>query len=201
MYDWRRMSKSEREVVLAGRQRAGLPWHSPPHEDRGEGAYHITAACYEHAPIIGATAERMTNCEAKLLGAVQPWCTAIYAWCLLPNHYHLLVDTARVEALLKELGQFHGRTSYEWNGQDAARGRQVWHGSQERAMRSNRHFWATMNYVHNNPVRHGYVRRWQDWPFSSARQFLEEMGREEAERIWREYPVLDYGEGWDDAAL
>jgi putative transposase len=35
-------------------------------------------------------------------------------------------------------------------------------------------------------------------PFSSAQQFLESVGREEAERVWREYPVLDYGRGWDD---
>ncbi len=68
-------------------------------------------------------------------------------------------------------------------------------------MRSERHFWATLNYVHNNPVRHGYVERCQDWPFSSAREFLEQMGRKEAERIWREYPVLNYGEGWDDPDL
>jgi len=43
--------------------------------------------------------------------------------------------------------------------------------------------------------------RWQDWPFSSAREYLAAVGRAEAERLWREYPVLDYGKGWDDANL
>ena len=66
-------------------------------------------------------------------------------------------------------------------------------------MRSDRHFWATLNYVHHNPVHHGYVEHWQDWPFSSAPEYLAEMGRAEAERLWLEYPVLDYGKGWDDA--
>jgi len=26
-------------------------------------------------------------------------------------------------------------------------------------MRNDAHFWATMNYVHHNPVPHGYVQR------------------------------------------
>jgi putative transposase len=64
-------------------------------------------------------------------------------------------------------------------------------------MKSERHFWATLNYVHHNPVKHRYVKRWVDWPWSSAARYLEEVGREEAERIWSEYPVLDYGKQWD----
>jgi putative transposase len=52
-------------------------------------------------------------------------------------------------------------------------------------------------YVHHNPVHHGYVRRWQDWPWSSARQYLETVGPEEAKRIWLTYPILDYGKKWD----
>ena len=92
-----------------------------------------------------------------------------------------------------------GRLSFEWNGEEHTRGRQVWCGAAERYMRNDAHFWATMNYVHNNPVHHGYVERWQDWPFSSAQEYLAEMGREFAEKTWREYPILDYGKGWDEA--
>ena len=54
-----------------------------------------------------------------------------------------------------------------------------------------------MNYIHHNPVKHGYVDKWQDWPWSSAAEFLARVGRETAEKIWREYPILDYGKKWD----
>ena len=64
-------------------------------------------------------------------------------------------------------------------------------------MRSPRHFWATMNYINNNAVKHGYADKWQDWVFSSARRYLEEVGTEQAAHIWRKYPVLDYGSDWD----
>lgn len=34
-------------------------------------------------------------------------------------------------------------------------------------------------------------------PWSSAADFIEPVGRETATKIWREYPILDYGKGCD----
>jgi putative transposase len=124
-----------------------------------------------------------------------------FAWCVLPNHYHALVEASNVNGLLHELGQLHGRTSHAWNGVDNTRGRKVFFRAVERAMRSDRHFWATLNYVHHNPVRHGYVERWTDWRWSSATQYLEQTGVEEAKRIWGDYPIRDYGKGWDEPGM
>ena len=71
----------------------------------------------------------------------------------------------------------------------------------ERSMRSDAHSCATLNYVHHNPVHHGYVARWTDWPWSSAAEYLEQTGETEAARVWRKYPVRDYGKGWDDPEM
>ena len=139
----------------------------------------------------------MTECEESLLQVCRHFCQAIYAWCILPNHYHLLIRTDSVKELRHELGRFHGRSSHDWNGEDAARGRKPWHNCFERLIKSERHFWASLNYVHHNPVHHGYVRRWQDWPWSSAEEFLEQVGSERAAEIWKQYPILDYGKKWD----
>jgi len=54
-----------------------------------------------------------------------------------------------------------------------------------------------MNYIHHNPVHHGYVEKWQDWPWSSAAAFLDNAGPERALQLWRKYPILDYGKKWD----
>ena len=201
MYDWRRLTDAERREVLACRRAAQHPWHRPPHEDWGEGAYHVSAACFEHAPIIGNTPARMEDYTRRLLDALDDCCHHLHAWCVLPNHYHLLADAENLKLITAALGKLHGRTSFTWNGEDSARGRRVWYSCENRAIRSDRHLWATMNYVHHNPVHHGYVTRWEDWPFSSAQAFLDEVGRDEAARVWREYPVLDYGRGWDDAEM
>jgi putative transposase len=74
----------------------------------------------------------------------------------------------------------------------------VWCGVAETAMKSDRHYLATVNYVHHNPVKHGYVANWHDWPFGNAREYLDVVGRDEAERVWKEYPIGSFGAGWDD---
>jgi len=55
--------------------------------------------------------------------------------------------------------------------------------------------------LHHNPVHHGYVGQWQDWPFSSGAAFLKQMGRERAAELWRAYPILDFGKDWDPPEL
>jgi len=192
------MSPRERVDVLALRKFQRRPWHRPPHLDLGSGYYHFSAACFEHRPVIGETPQRMADFEADLLNMASGLSTDVHAWCILPNHYHLLVETADLKDFVKAIGKLHGRKSYEWNGGDGKRGRKVWHHSSDRAIRSERHFWVSMNYIHHNPVRHGYVDAWQDWPFSSAQRYLEDVGKEEAAKIWTEYPIRDYGKGWDD---
>lgn len=68
-------------------------------------------------------------------------------------------------------------------------------------MKSERHFYAALNYVLHNAVRHGYVEHWQDWPYSNAAQYLENIGRVECLRRWNEYPILDFGKDWDPPEL
>lgn len=201
-YIWRTLTPQQQLNVFHERLTRNRPWHSPPHRPSFvSNTFHITAACYEHAPYIGHAPDRMDAFSESLLAACSLHAQKISAGCLLPNHYHVLLTTPDILALLAELGRLHGRSSHQWNGEEQTRGRQVFHRAAEREMRSERHFYATLNYVHHNPVRHGYVTRWDQWPWSSAVQFLQQTDRAEAERIWRTYPLRDYGNGWDDAEL
>ena len=196
MYQWRKISELEREEILEDRRRNCCPWHRPPLWDSGCNYYLITAACYEHARVIGKSNDRMSWFYEELLNAVEE-VARVHAWVVLPNHYHLLLFAESIQEVKTSLGKLHGRSSYRWNGEEGARGRKVWYAAAETVMKSERHFWATLNYIHNNPVKHGYVGKWQDWPWGSAGNFLEKMGRDEAKRIWRKYPVGKYGEEWD----
>jgi putative transposase len=200
-YRWRRMTPDEREAALCQRCSRHLPWHGPPHYAGESGLYLLTAACYEHRPIVGLTTQRMAEFESRWLETLDERCLTVFAWVLLPNQYHALLHVRNLQELLGAVGQLHGRTSFRWNGEEGCRGRQVWHRGAETEIKSERHFWATMNYVLHNAVRHGYVRHWQEWPYSNAAQYLAEVGRAEAERRWREYPLLDYGKDWDAPEL
>jgi len=192
------MSESDRSLALMERKVRRFAWHAPPRFDYvGDLRFIITAACYEHKHIIGKSPERLAECESDIVGICNESEAKLFAWCILPNHYHILIQTEAIHEFLKRLGKFHGSSSYKWNGEDNARGRQVWFRALERSMRSDRHFYASLNYIHHNAVKHGYATKWREWPFSSANEYLEKVGSEKAAKIWHEYPVLDYGRDWD----
>jgi putative transposase len=117
---------------------------------------------------------------------------------VLPNHYHLLLFAPEQVDVGNALRNVHGRTSYLWNGKDGKRGRKVWYRYADRAMRSERHTHTTLNYIHYNPVKHGYVSSPYDWRESSVHWYLSAFGREWLRDLWRRYPVRDYGKEWDN---
>jgi|SRR5688572_1521751 len=201
MYDWRKLNDNQRKDLLAFRRQNSRPWHSSPHRAGEQTRWLITAACYEHKPHIGFTAERMFDFSAELNKELERFCPQIAAWCVLPNHYHALVHTSRLKDALRVIGLIHGRTSRVWNLADAAPNRKVWCSCAETAIKSDRHYWASLNYVHHNPVHHGYCKHWQDWPFSSAKSYLESVGRNAAMETWHEYPIDTYGKKWDPPNL
>ncbi len=192
------MTVRQREEALKVRKNHRFPWHGPPHFMNENSLYHITAACYEHKLIIGYSIGRMAEFEKQLLKTLSTHAENVLAWCVLPNHYHVLVETVHIKKAVKELGQLHGSTSYYWNKAEGKRGRKCWHRCADRAMRAERHQWVTLNYIHHNPVHHQYVDSWQDWPFSSAKSYLESISSEIAKEHWVNYPLNDYGKGWDD---
>jgi len=202
MYRWRQWTPEQRSAILTQRRQRKHPSHSPAHiVSDHTSIYLITAACFEHVPIIGKTDERLAEFSSQLCDFMHTHCRSIFAWVVLPNHYHVLCDVVNLVSMLHELGKLHGRTSFQWNGEDNTRGRQTWCKAAETAMKSEGHFYASRNYVLHNPVHHGYCAKWTEWPFSSAAEFLENIGREQALRFWQSYPLYEYGKDWDPPSL
>ncbi|MCK4565548.1 MAG: transposase [Verrucomicrobia bacterium] len=191
------MTAEYREEVLRMRKQSRLPWHSPPHFGTEPNLYHITGACYEHRSIMNSP-ERLNAFEFKLLsGLAESGVAEVRAWVILPNHYHLLLKT-RLPDFGKWLRRLHNTSATMWNGEDVARGRKVWHRYSDRRIRGDVHYYRTLNYIHANPVKHGFVVKSQAWPWSSFARFEEKYGRETLVEWWREYPTTGYGKGWDD---
>ena len=120
-YIWRKASDKQRKELLAWRQKQGHPWHSPPHRPSEHFHYHVTAACYEHRAYIGLSLARMDAFSRELVAVSRDDAQEyVVAWCVLPNHYHLLLATADILGFLGRLGKLHGRTSFMWNGEETA---------------------------------------------------------------------------------
>jgi putative transposase len=196
-YEYRKMSERERQEMLEYCRSRRVPLHEPPHFSSGMGTYIITAACYEHRNIM-KSADRRRCMQNELLSSI---CTIpqadIKTWVILPNHYHILLSVD-LEILREHLTKIHKYTARQWNGQDAQPGRRVWFRFSDRRIRSDGHFYASVNYIHHNPVKHGHVESPTGWTASGVHYWAEEYGLNYLRTLWRDYPVFDYGKGWDD---
>lgn len=119
------------------------------------------------------------------------------AWVVLRNHYHVLVKSTVGRDIGKFVGRLNGRTSREFNLLDNMIGRQVWYSYWDTCIRTEADFWTRFNYIHNNPVKHGYVKNHADWQYSSYPYYLREKGEEWCADCWRRYPVIDFLRGDD----
>jgi putative transposase len=196
VYDFRRWTDEQRRQVVTTRIHRGYPWHSPPHVEVPGCFRIITGVCFQHTHHLSSS-ERIGWFEQELLNHIRSQDLECTAWVVLSNHYHLLVKITDMRAFVRLQGQLHGRTAYSMNGEDETQGRQVWYRYQDRCMRSERHYYTTLNYIHNNPVKHGYVKLWGEWPFSSFHWYLQTKGRDWLTDVWRSYPVRNYGDSWD----
>jgi putative transposase len=111
---------------------------------------------------------------------------AVWSYCLMPNHVHLILVPDRAEALGRALGETHRRYSTVIN----ARLRVTGHLFQSRfgsVVMDEDHLMTAARYVALNPVRARFVRRAEDWRWSSARAHL--AGGEDG--LVRVGPLLD----------
>ena len=97
------------------------------------------------------------------------------AWVVMPNHVHTLIETFEGYPLFDVVHSWKSYTAKQAN-QILGRTGQFWYRDYfDRYIRDERHFWAAVNYIHNNPVKAGLVQKPPDWPYSSAR-FWENSG-------------------------
>lgn len=112
----------------------------------------------------------------------------IHAYVIMPNHIHLIVydaefDNLRLQKTLTSFRKFTGSNLANYMDQNLAnsisvvtrrkqledRARQVWQpGWHAEGLASEKFLFQKINYVHENPVRKGYVRYPEHWVNSSA---------------------------------
>ena len=198
MYEYRRLTPKEQQELVRQRLARGYPAHEPPHPIQDRDYYLLTAVCYEHAPHM-QTPQRRQDVLDRLFTAMTNVGVEIRAWVVLPNHYHLLTFVPDFKLLGACFKEVHGPTAVTWNREDGRSGRKVWYRFTDRAMRSEAHYYTTLNYIHYNPVKHKWAASPYEWSESSVHWYLEHHGRDWLRDVWRTHPVRDYGQEWDDS--
>lgn len=91
----------------------------------------------------------------------------VLAYCLMPNHVHLVVVPHTVEALGVALKPIHLRYAQHINWTRSLSGR-LWQGRFFSCPMDEPHLFAAIRYVERNPVRAGMVGKSEAYPWSSA---------------------------------
>lgn len=109
------------------------------------------------------------------LALVGDWCAraevAIWAWCLMPNHVHLIVVPAGADGLRRAFGEAHRRYGRMVNAREGWTGH-FWQARFGSSALDEAHLLQAVRYVELNPVRAHLVPGAANWPWSSARAHL-----------------------------
>ncbi len=91
----------------------------------------------------------------------------IWAYCLMPNHVHLVAVPQHKHSLAKLFGAAHRRYARKINVAHGWIGH-LWQGRFHSFVMDETHLHAAVRYVELNPVRAGLCSRPDDWRWSSA---------------------------------
>ena len=157
-------------------------------------ALYLTAVAKDRLPVFRTNTIKVITCKA-LDEARKSGGFAIYAYVLMPDHFHAITDSIlkpsrviqylngiisrRVIDHLKEHG--HNASLQKLRRESGARRHtySLWeHHSNVLPIFSENMLMQKVNYIHQNPVRAGLVQRAEDYCWSSV-------------RIWKRCPLED----------
>ncbi len=159
------------------------------HNDPGV-AHELTFTCYKRYPLLNADRSRQWLLDA-LKRAQRRWDFELWAYVIMPDHVHLLICPRQVDyqlsSILRAIKQpvaqqavsYLHRHAPPWlkrlrvvrsNGRVEHR---FWQqgGGYDRNIVQAKTAWATVQYIHANPVRRELAACPTDWPWSSARWY------------------------------
>lgn len=139
----------------------GVPHHVTQRGNRRERTFFEDADYKRYRTILGQAA-RKAGAE-------------VWAYCLMPNHVHLIVVPADEDGLRRTFADAHRRYTglinarHHWTGH-------LWQGRFGSVAMDETHLMAAARYVALNPVRAGLVKHARDWPWSSVGAHLAGKG-------------------------
>ncbi|MCK4659227.1 MAG: transposase [Phycisphaerae bacterium] len=129
------------------------------------------------------------------LALMAEWCSEcrvkVWAYCLMPNHVHLIVVPASEDGLRRGIGEAHRRYSRRINLRKRWRGH-LWQGRFASYVMDKHYLLAATRYVEMNPVKAGLVERPRQYRWSSARAHL--TGRDDV--LIKVKPLLKLVDNW-----
>ncbi|MDA0261802.1 MAG: transposase [Proteobacteria bacterium] len=132
--------------------------------------HHVTQRGNRQQPVFFGEDDYALYCQLLAQGCEAAG-TAVWAYCLMPSHVHLILVPSDPDGLRAALGEAHRRYTRKVNLREGWRG-YLWQGRFASFPMDEAYLLACARYVELNPVRAGLARRARDWKWSSARAHL-----------------------------
>lgn len=135
----------------------GVPYHVTQRGNRRERTFFEDADYKRYRTMLGSAARRAGS--------------EVWAYCLMPNHVHLIVVPGDEDGLRRTFADAHRRYTglinarHQWTGH-------LWQGRFGAVAMDEAHLLAAARYIALNPVRAKLAARAEDWPWSSVHAHL-----------------------------
>jgi putative transposase len=163
--------------------------HNPPHLFKKNSKYFVTSSIYNSIKLIKSY-EAKNKLLSYIIKSVEHFNWKLEDWVILDNHYHLMLEVLENPVDLRKIfGNIH-KFSALWikkNVKHAKNTSKIWHNYWDTCITYERSYFARLNYIWYNPVKHGYVEKPEDWEFGSYRQRFEKE-KEYLHRVNKDYP-------------
>jgi putative transposase len=130
----------------------------------GDGIFHVTARGVARSALFLDCAD-FGGFAALLASVVERFRWRCHAYCLMPNHYHLVVETPRVK-LSRGMHRLNFLYAQSFNDRYDRVGHLFQNRFGARLIESSEYLDDACTYVRMNPVRAGLCRSADDWPWS-----------------------------------
>jgi putative transposase len=140
-----------------------------PGRATGRFVFHVLNRAVQNM-VIFRSADEYTQFLILLAQAAPRFGVRVLAYCIMPNHWHLVLWPESDDGLSRFMQWVTGTHAQLWRTAHRSQGRgAVYQGRFKAiAVQCDRHFLVLCRYVERNPVRARLVERAQDWGWSGA---------------------------------
>ncbi len=118
---------------------------------------------------------------------------SIWAYCLMENHVHLVVVPESKEGLSRMFGETHRRYTCRVHLREGWSG-YLWQGRFMSYVLNEKHLYAAVRYVEQNPLKAQMVAKAEDYPWSSAKAHVYRT----ADAVLSKFFLLDEIKNWSE---
>lgn len=162
--------------------------HAPPHLYRSGAKYFITASTFGRARILD------DKSKEKLLLSLMKACSNhswdLEDWVILDNHYHIMAASSEERTNLSAfVNEYHKFTALfvKKHVPAATSLPKIFNNYWDTCITFDKSYYARLNYLYHNPVKHGYVKNAEDYVWGSYYQRFR-RAKAYVEKLKKDFP-------------